>query len=363
MSKISACLIVKNEESILERALRSIAPVCDEIIITDTGSTDKTLEIAKKFTDKIYHFTWVYDSSAARNFCEKYAQFDFVLRWDADWILQPGGLATIEKLKKVSFDGTDVVYFTWNSELSKDGKPLTSQPNYFLFRNGMFTWQSPIHNRLITKIPNQKFITHEYLKVQVDHYKDPLVKKHRYIQTLKILEKELANPQSQLHVYLRPFYVDALMHEGRFEEAIIQLNLQKNEIMDYEIGWQHLEKTIRCLLSLNQISEAQNFLKSGQNKYSADCRYQLLSADLESLFNPITAADMYEAYLAQIDKIKSGKMLNFERQIVHPYVVLGKLYRLLGDPRKSRENLTTAISLTRNLELKKELNSLLTNIN
>ena len=57
MVTISLCMIVKNEEKNLERCLNSYAPLMDEIIVVDTGSTDKTKEIAARFTDKIYDFT------------------------------------------------------------------------------------------------------------------------------------------------------------------------------------------------------------------------------------------------------------------------------------------------------------------
>ena len=68
MISISLCMIVKNEERVLERCLQSLQGLMDEIIIVDTGSTDRTKEIAKKYTDKIYDFTWIDDFSAARNF-------------------------------------------------------------------------------------------------------------------------------------------------------------------------------------------------------------------------------------------------------------------------------------------------------
>ena len=57
---ISCVMIVKNEESILARCLDSIRDLMDEIVIVDTGSTDKTKEIARKYTDKIYDFTWIF---------------------------------------------------------------------------------------------------------------------------------------------------------------------------------------------------------------------------------------------------------------------------------------------------------------
>ena len=68
MVTISLCMIVKDEEEILARCLDCVADLMDEIIIVDTGSTDKTKEIARRYTDKIYDFKWENDFSAARNF-------------------------------------------------------------------------------------------------------------------------------------------------------------------------------------------------------------------------------------------------------------------------------------------------------
>ena len=61
-------MIVKNEAAILSRCLDSVCDLMDEIIIVDTGSTDGTKEVARRFTDKLFDFPWADDFSAARNF-------------------------------------------------------------------------------------------------------------------------------------------------------------------------------------------------------------------------------------------------------------------------------------------------------
>ena len=58
MISVSLCMIVKNEEDVLERCLKSVAGLVDEIIIVDTGSTDRTREIATHFTNQIFDFPW-----------------------------------------------------------------------------------------------------------------------------------------------------------------------------------------------------------------------------------------------------------------------------------------------------------------
>ncbi|CEI83373.1 SPBc2 prophage-derived glycosyltransferase SunS [Oceanobacillus oncorhynchi] len=67
MIKVSLCMIVKNEEEVMRQCLDSVKDLCEEIIIVDTGSTDKTKEIAREYTDKVIDFKWIDDFSAARN--------------------------------------------------------------------------------------------------------------------------------------------------------------------------------------------------------------------------------------------------------------------------------------------------------
>ena len=87
MSTISLCMIVKNEERCLARCLESVKDFVHEIIIVDTGSTDKTVEIAREFTDSVYYFEWTDDFAEARNFALQYATSDYILQLDADeWL-------------------------------------------------------------------------------------------------------------------------------------------------------------------------------------------------------------------------------------------------------------------------------------
>ncbi|QDH20847.1 glycosyltransferase family 2 protein [Saccharibacillus brassicae] len=81
---IALCMIVKDEEKHLKKCLDSVASVVDQIVIVDTGSTDRTLEIAEQYQAEIHHFEWINDFSAARNKAIKYAHTDYILVLDAD---------------------------------------------------------------------------------------------------------------------------------------------------------------------------------------------------------------------------------------------------------------------------------------
>jgi len=88
-SRLSVCLIAKDEEAFLERCLKSVQSVAAEIIVVDTGSTDRTVDIAQGLGAKVLHFPWIDDFSAARNAGLAQARGDWVLILDADEELAP----------------------------------------------------------------------------------------------------------------------------------------------------------------------------------------------------------------------------------------------------------------------------------
>ena len=83
-AKISQCMIVKNEEKNIEKALSWGKGVVSEQIVVDTGSTDRTVELAEKMGAKVYHFEWIDDFSAAKNFAISKAKYEWIALLDAD---------------------------------------------------------------------------------------------------------------------------------------------------------------------------------------------------------------------------------------------------------------------------------------
>lgn len=98
--RISICIIAKNEEAMIADALRSVAGA-DEILLCDTGSTDKTIEIAQGFPNvRVEHFTWCDDFAAARNHATSLCTGDWIFSLDADHEL----LNPIEELRAIALD-------------------------------------------------------------------------------------------------------------------------------------------------------------------------------------------------------------------------------------------------------------------
>ncbi len=96
--KLSQCMIVKNEEADIERALSWGKELMYEQIVVDTGSTDRTVEIAKALGAKVYHFEWNDDFSAAKNFALSKATGDWIAFLDADEYVHEKDLENLVKL-------------------------------------------------------------------------------------------------------------------------------------------------------------------------------------------------------------------------------------------------------------------------
>lgn len=99
MNKISAYIVTKNEEARLPKTLKALRQVADEIIIVDSGSTDKTPEIAKKYGAKFIFHKWK-NISSQKNFASLQCQNDWLLSLDADEVLSPKLIKEIQDLKK-----------------------------------------------------------------------------------------------------------------------------------------------------------------------------------------------------------------------------------------------------------------------
>ncbi len=134
---LSVCMIVKNEEDMLAACLDSVKNVADEIIITDTGSTDRTIEIAKNYGAKVFQMEWKDDFSAARNNSLMNCSCDWVLYIDADERLTPESQKNIKRYISQALPDvgalictieSDHNYLDGNSEVHRGGYPR-------LFRN------------------------------------------------------------------------------------------------------------------------------------------------------------------------------------------------------------------------------------
>ncbi len=210
MISISLCMIVKNEEEVLARCLETIKNIADEINIIDTGSTDKTVEIAKRYTNRVFHFDWTGDFAAARNESFKYATQDYIIYLDADDIILPEDQKKLRDLKKSLNPSVDAVSMYYNAETDEYGNvTLKYRLNRLLKREKNFKWQGDCHNYLNVsgKIINSEIsITHKKMN-------------HSVGRNLAIYENRRKKGETfTARDYF--YYGNELRENGHYEEAI-----------------------------------------------------------------------------------------------------------------------------------------------
>jgi len=234
-------MIVKDEEYFLDQCLSSAADHVDEIIVVDTGSIDSTLEIAARYTDKLFEFPWDNDFSAARNYSIAQAQGDWILVLDADEVISGPDLERIRMvIGSAELDGYHLSRRDYNnnmleggwigvqeeSPLSKDYKGYHEHQVCRVFKNREdMRYQGRVHERVCSTLTEGTLGT---LDVTIHHYVDDnpdKKRKARQLSYLDFMERELeGDPDGRLHSIAGRTYL-------RFKE-------------DYRRAIEHLHKAV-----------------------------------------------------------------------------------------------------------------------
>lgn len=148
MTTISLAMIVKNEEAVLGRVLQAASQFCSELIVVDTGSTDRTVEVAEAAGAQVHRFEWVNDFAAARNYAFSKCTGEWILWLDADDILTEETVQAGRELRDVHLPATDrdVVTAPYHYSYTADGKvDIGLLRERFLRRSAGHQWVGRIH--------------------------------------------------------------------------------------------------------------------------------------------------------------------------------------------------------------------------
>jgi glycosyltransferase involved in cell wall biosynthesis len=146
MNSISLCMIVKDETETLDRALKSIKSVVDEIIIVQTFPSWPTKKVCNKYKAKTYDFIWINDFSAARNFAFSKATKDYILWMDADDFWEPQEVEKLLSLKNNMDTEIDVWMMGYVVRFDENKVPLMSvQRERLVKRSKNYQWQGAVH--------------------------------------------------------------------------------------------------------------------------------------------------------------------------------------------------------------------------
>lgn len=149
--KINLVMIVKNEERCLRKCLKAAKPLVDEIIIADTGSSDRTIQIAKEMGAKVVDFQWVNDFSAARNFALAHSDADWNLILDADEYLVSGKRKDLQRFaERGECVGAVRRYDSYREESGEISKSCTYTTRFV--PRGTF-YAGRVHEQIVSNLP------------------------------------------------------------------------------------------------------------------------------------------------------------------------------------------------------------------
>jgi len=380
-------MIVKNEEKNLAECLKCIRDVVDEIIVVDTGSTDNTVEIAKRLGAQVYHFEWCNDFSAARNESLKYATCDYIMWLDADDRIEKEDVEKLAELKrhlpedkKAAF-AFKIVSVYPNKEES--AYQIRIFPNLSQLR-----FKGKIHEDISLDVYRLGLVS-IFLDIKITHkgYIDPLINREKAKRNLRLLWQELKEHPENLHwhyylgqtynllgdkekakshllevlhqnghchrsVYIAAVvsYTNILREEGKTKEAmaIIESLYEKfpqDDFVKFVMGQTYVIN--------REYEKALNILITVQPEKIDLLIIPISHRDLKSLYH-VYLGVCYEYFgyfrLAEQSYLSS---LNYWPNNPEILISLGRLYRKLGKTKKAIKILNQALSCN-NLALSKK---------
>ena len=343
---ISLCIITKNEERFLEQCLSSVKDIVDEIIIVDTGSTDNTKNIAKKYNAKIFDFEWVDDFSAARNESLKYATKDWILVLDADEVLDEEGLKKIKELVNNKENGAFLLL----------QKNYTNEASIAGFVNEEHTknnekyagWYGSLIVRLFRNHKGYKFsgTVHELVEPSIE------IKKGK-ISAANVALHHYGNSDPNIAKKKRQFYLELCrkkVKQNSSDSSYYELGVLYKENDNFDNALKSFKKSIElnpkhsmALYELGVISEQQKNYDDAINYYTESLRIKENSEAFQSLGVCYLKNGMLkEAYR----NLVKAMLLNPNKYPI--YNSLGAVFEKLGNYESAVQMLEIAIKLNPN---------------
>lgn len=334
---ISVCMIVRDEEPVLERCLKNAVQFADELIVVDTGSVDRTREIAARYTSHVYDYLWQDDFAAARNFSYGKATCDYILWLDADDDIEPEGIARIQHLKSHMPPKTDVVLFTYAGD-REDGD--------------IFADNELVRDRLIRRDlePKWEFPIHEAIRLRPEWqllYRPDIRIVHRKLRVneqrrnLRIFEKQIAEG-FRLNSYNRSYYCRELAADGNYEGAVSEFAhlWQEGDRGDIDYA---LFFYIDSMKKLKRFSQLRGDLEAYFQRFGPDEMVLCTLGDLCQRQGEFEKAIRWYQMALTLQVDIRDRKLHFPafREFL-PWLGMGKAYLRLGQFAKAEEALKKA---------------------
>ena len=296
--RLSQCMIVKNEEKNIEKALGWAKNVAYEQIVVDTGSTDRTVEIAKMMGAKVYHFEWINDFAAAKNYAIEQAEGNWIAFLDADEYLSPEDTNELmDLLRKIH--ATPQVRDKCNAllapiaQINDQGKPFSIGAQIRFFRNlPDIRYNGIIHERL--RLDNENILgVHDISIIHTGYMKSVYNETDKADRNIDMLRAELEKKPEDLN--LKAYLADALYVKAKTDglDEIVRREAEEEAAALYTEVASSDGGVLKVLQKASHMKTIENSLTTGKPVLECEklCRNAL------ALFPD----DMdFECYLAQV---------------------------------------------------------------
>jgi GT2 family glycosyltransferase/Tfp pilus assembly protein PilF len=295
---VSLCMIVKNEEANLPACLQSIADLVNEVIVVDTGSTDRTREIAQQLGARVFEFAWVDSFAAARNETLRHATGQWIFWMDADDRLDE---ANRQKLRRLFASlGEDNTAYAMKCVCLPDPETQTATvvDHIRLFRNHPdIRWQYRVHEQIlpaIRKLGGRACAT----DIVIHHvgYQDPALRQKKQQRDFRLLQLDHAEqPDEPFTLFNLGWSYEEM---GRPAEALplLRRSLERSHPGD-SIVRKLFTLIMECHRQMGQRAEALAVCQEGRRYYPNDAQLLFQEAALRRDSGDLTGA---EACLLQL---------------------------------------------------------------
>lgn len=262
---LAVCMIVKDEAEFVAGAIESVQGVADEVIVVDTGSTDDTVEIARRAGARVEFFPWTGDFAAARNASIEYATADWILCLDADERLSPASRSTLRSVLEETDEPHRIVCPKIRN-YTRDGRFMSDGFSGRLFRNlPEMRFSGRVHEEVGVGVPD---VSMDYrLDLVLDHFgadPDVMREKGKDARNIALLEARLAEKPDDLLTW---FYLGSQHwvagrrdEAGRAFERVVEL-FERNPsryglaIRQVPVPYSYVGR-VRCLVNAGRGDEA-----------------------------------------------------------------------------------------------------------
>jgi tetratricopeptide (TPR) repeat protein len=271
-------MIVKNEEEMLPRCLKSVKDVVDEIIVVDTGSTDQTVEISKRFGAQVYHHAWEDNFSKHRNQSLGYARGEWFMYLDADEEIIDGTGSLIRTA--IQNETADSITLEIISLYAGGKRSYHTQQRIFRADKGIH-FEGRIHNRIVGVRKTRLYP----IKVRHHGYNvEPKKAKLKHERRIRILTQEIQeDPDNPIHHhYLAASYLSEPDYERGAEEALLAVELahKQGEAGNFVYAWTHYIAAA-SLYQLGRFEEARKICQSGMSRFPDEPDIYFISCQIE----------------------------------------------------------------------------------